>query len=381
MTLRIGIVVGEISGDNLAVSLIRSLKHYHPDLIFEGILGPELVKEGGCLLYPMERLAVMGLIEPLGRLPELLRIRRELAKNFIKNPPDLFIGVDAPDFNLGLEKKLKRHGIPTIHYVSPSVWAWRQGRIKLIKKAVDLMLTLFPFEQNFYVQHKVPVCFSGHPLADSIPLEIDTKAARRRLNLEEDKPVLLLLPGSRNHELKYLAKIFLLTAMRCYQNRADLQLVAAVVSEPHKMQLLQLQQTLASHLSLKIVVGDSHTAMAAAEVALVTSGTATLEMMLHKKPLVVAYRMHALTYQIAKRLVKVPYIALPNLLAEERLIPEYIQEQATPEKLSKALLQYLSPLFDKTPLVTRFKELHVLLQKNASEAAAKAIEDLRLHRV
>lgn len=378
MTFKIGIVVGEISGDNLAVSLIRSLKHYYPNLIFEGILGPELVKEGGQLLYPMERLAVMGLIEPLGRLPELLRIRRKLTKHFIKNPPDLFIGVDAPDFNLSLEKKLKSQGILTVHYVSPSVWAWRQGRIKLIKKAVDLMLTLFPFEQDFYLQHKVSVCFTGHPLADSIAVDQDTKAAKRTLNLEEHKPVVLLLPGSRQHELKYLAKTFLLTAMICQQQKPDLQWVTAVVSESHKMQFLRLKQTIAPHLSITIVVANSHLAMQAADVALVTSGTATLEVMLHKKPLVVAYRMHPLTYQIAKRLVKVPYIALPNLLAAERLAPEYIQEQATPELLSKALLNYLAPGFDKALLVKRFKELHLLLKKDASAAAAKAITDLIL---
>jgi lipid-A-disaccharide synthase len=372
--VRVGIVVGEISGDNLAASLIRALRDIHPDLSFEGILGPALLKEGGKTLYPMERLSVMGLIEPLGRLPELFRIRRDLIKHFSTNPPDVFIGVDAPDFNLGLEKKLKEHGITTVHYVSPSVWAWRQGRIKGIKKSVDLMLALFPFEAKFFEAHEVPVCFTGHPLADQIPLEVNTSEAKQALNFELSKPLMALLPGSRQNEIKYLAEIFIRSAKLCFAKQKNLQFIMPLVSENHKTQVEILHQKIAPAVPIKIILGNSHAAMCAADVVLVASGTATLEVMLHKKPMVLAYRMNPMTYWIAKRLVKVPYIALPNLLADKALVPEFIQDSATPENLSNALLKFLAPDFDRTALVEEFKKIHLSLKKNASAVAAKAID-------
>ncbi|HXH54239.1 MAG TPA: lipid-A-disaccharide synthase [Gammaproteobacteria bacterium] len=371
--MKVGIVVGEVSGDNLAANLMRALRQRYPNLTFEGILGPALLKEGGQSLYPMERLSVMGLIEPLGRLPELFRIRRQLIQHFCNNPPDVFIGVDAPDFNLGLEKKLKAHGISTVHYVSPSVWAWRQGRIKGIKKAVGLMLTLFPFEAKFFEDHQVPVCFTGHPLADQIPLEVNTIEAKEALGLDMSKPVIALLPGSRQSEIKYLAEIFIKSAQLCFEKQKNLQFVMPLVSEAHKVILEHLHQMIAPEMPIKILLGDAHLAMRAADAVLVTSGTATLEVMLHKKPMILAYRMHPINFYIVKYLVKLSYIALPNLLAGEVIVPEFIQSDATPEKLSTALLQLLSPDFDRTSLVEKFKEIHLTLKKNASEVAARAI--------
>lgn len=374
--MKVGIVVGEISGDNLAASLIRALRKHYPDLTFEGILGPELLKEGGHTFYPMERLSVMGLIDPLLRLPELIRIRQHLIQHFSDNPPDVFIGVDAPDFNLGLEKKLKERGIRTVQYVSPSVWAWRQGRIKTIKKAVDLMLTLFPFEAKFFEEHQVPVCFTGHPLADQIPLEVNTIEAKDELGFEVSQPVVALLPGSRKSEIKYLAESYIRTAKLCFEKQKNLQFVMPLVSEAHKATLEHLHRTLAPEVPLKIILGNSHLAMRAADAVLVTSGTATLEVMLHKKPMILAYRMNPINFFIAKRVVKLTYIALPNLLAGKIIVPEFIQENATPEKLSGALLALLSPDFDRASLIEKFKGIHLSLKKNASEVAAEAIKAL-----
>ncbi len=368
---KVGIVVGEVSGDNLAANLIRALRQHYPDLIFEGVLGSALLKEGGYSLYPMERLSVMGLIEPLGRLPELFRIQ-----HFSDHPPDVFIGVDAPDFNLGLEQKLRARGIPTVHYVSPSVWAWRQGRVKKIKKAVDLMLTLFPFEAKFFEDHQVPVCFTGHPLADQIPMEINTIEAKETLGFDITKPVIALLPGSRNGEIKYLAEIFIRSAALCFEKQKDLQFVMPLVSEAHKATLDNLHQRLAPELPIKIMIGNAHLAMRAADTVLVTSGTATLEVMLHKKPMILVYRMHPVNFYIAKRVVKLSYIALPNLLAGEMIVPEFIQDNATPEKLSTALFNLLSPDFELATLVEKFKAIHLSLRKNASEVAAGAIHQL-----
>ncbi len=372
MPLRIGVVVGEISGDNLAADLIASIKKQEPDLIVEGVLGPKLIAQSGRSLYPMERLSVMGLIEPLARLPELWRMRRHLVRYFSANPPDFFIGVDAPDFNLGLEHKLKRHGIPIVHYVSPSVWAWRQSRIHLIRKSVDLMLTLLPFEAQFYHEHQVPVCFVGHPLADKIPLSIDTQAAKQKLGLTDD-PVVVLMPGSRRNELKRLGALYLKTAKLCLKQIPTLQFLVPLASKEHEKFFKELCRQVAPKLPIKTLVGNVHSAVSAATVVLVTSGTATLEVMLHKKPMVVAYQMHPLTYWIAKRLVKVPYIALPNLLANESLVPEYIQAAATPKVLAKDLLERLSAEFNVVNLQERFLQLHQELRQNGSNKAASLL--------
>lgn len=369
--LRIGIVVGEMSGDALAASLIQSLIRHYPKLQFEGILGPNLLKLGGQSLYPMELLSVMGLVEPLARLPSILKARRHLIQYFVKNPPDIFIGVDAPDFNLSLENTLRKKGIKTVHYVSPSVWAWRQGRIHLIKKAVDLMLTLFPFEAKFYQDHQIPVCFTGHPFADQIPLEINTDQAKKALGLESNRPVVLLLPGSRNGELKYLAETFLQTARLLCLKRPDLQFILPLISDAHRAKFEVLKAKIAPEIPIQIQIGHARKMMEAADVVLVTSGTATLEVMLHKKPMVVVYKMHPITYQIAKRIVKVPYISLPNLLAGEKLVPEFIQAEAKPELLAAAILDAIDK--ENSQLIQTFTKLQLSLKKDASETAAQAV--------
>ncbi|MBP6104586.1 MAG: lipid-A-disaccharide synthase [Gammaproteobacteria bacterium] len=378
MALRIGLVVGESSGDHLAAGLIAALRKIHPDLQCEGILGPELLALGGHTFCTMDRLSVMGLVEPLKRLPELYLLRHRLLKHFIQNPPDVFIGVDAPDFNLGLALKLKAHGIKTVHYVSPSVWAWRPKRILKIKKAVDLMLTLFPFEAAFYEQHQVPVCFVGHPLADQIPSESDQKAARQALNIPEHLKIIALLPGSRQKEIDYLAGCFIESAVDCFnRSRPDqqqtLQFVIPLISEAHQRIVDTLCHSLAPQVPIKTLVSQTPAVLAAADAVLVASGTATLETMLYKKPMIVAYRMHPLTYAIARRLVKVPFIALPNLLANQALVPEYIQKRATPALLGEALYKLIHHREGESALLAHFKRIHLSLKKNASDKAAKAI--------
>lgn len=375
MPLRIGLVVGETSGETLALSLIKSLRQRYPDLYFEGILGPRLIAEGGQALFPMERLSVMGLVEPLARLPELLQIRKQIRNHFIQNRPDLFIGVDAPDFTLVLEKHLKQHGIKTVHYVSPSVWAWRESRIHLIKKAVDLMLTLLPFEAEFYEKHQIPVEFVGHPLADEIPLSIDQVSARGSLAVKA-KRVITLMPGSRTKELALLSEPFCLAAKYCYEHDHNLEFLVPLTTSEHERQFNAIQQKVAPQLPIRTMVGQVRTALSAADVVLVTSGTATLETMLHKKPMVVAYRMHPLTYWIAKRLVKVPFISLPNLLANRALVPEFIQDKVQPEMLGEAILKELNGSAHREALKEEFTKLHVALQQNASKKAADRIQKL-----
>ncbi len=366
MPLRIGIVVGEVSGDKLAAQLISELQKQHRDLEVFGIIGPELATLGCNPLFPMEKLEVMGFIEPLLRLYSLIKIRRWLLKYFLAEPPDLFIGVDAPDFNLGLEKKLRAAGIPTVHYVSPTVWAWRQGRVKLIKQAVDLMLSIFPFEEDFFKKHNVPVKFIGHPAADQIPLETDGGGSK----------TIAILPGSRNSEIKNHAALYLATAKICYTRDPELLFTIPVVKEQHKKQIEELQEKIAPELPLTISVGQSGTVIEAADIVLVTSGTATLEVMLYKKPMVVAYKTNWITYQIIKRLIKVPYISQPNLIANKLLVKEFIQSDATKENLSDELSDLINCSVYRNAQVSTFAELHKKLRKNASITAAEAINEL-----
>ena len=388
MSLRIGIVVGEASGDNLAASLISELKNIYPNLEIEGIVGPKLMALGGKTLFPMASLSVMGLIEPLARLPELFKIRRWLVNYFIEEPPDLFIGIDAPDFNLGLEKQLKKSGIPTVHYVSPSVWAWRESRLRAIKKAVDLMLTLFPFEEVYYQRHNIPVKFVGHPAADQILIKIDTIAAKLKLGFKKTDKIIALMPGSRKGELKHLAKLYLQVAKLCLNVYPDLKFVMPLVSLDHQAYINELQAELREELqkmqheepqntvNVQTLVGMAYDVVAASDIVLVTSGTATLEVMLHKKPMVIAYKTGMLTYEIIKRLIKVSFIGLPNLLANAPIVPELIQSKATPELLSKELLALLDSEEKRQKQIYSFSELHSILRKGASVEAARAIVDM-----
>ena len=380
-TLRIGIVAGEASGDILGASLIRALRaQCQGNIVIEGIGGPLMVVEGCQSFFAQDRLAVMGLIEPLKRLPELLSIRRFLREHFIANPPDVFIGIDSPDFNLSLEQSLHNVGIKTVHYVSPSVWAWRQGRLKKIARAVDLVLTLFPFEKKFYREHSTEypslrvVCV-GHPLADSIPIETDTAAARAQLSFAIDAQVIALLPGSRAGEVARMGRLFLDVARWCVQKKKNISFVMPAANSAREKQLKDLLINY-SDVPVTLISGQSQLCMAASDVVLMASGTTTLEAMLLKKPMIVAYKMTAMSYAIISRLLKVPYVSLPNLLANEKLVPELLQDDATVENLGNALLLLLNDSQHMQNLKNRFVLLHQDIKRNASESAAKAILQL-----
>lgn len=374
--MRIGIVAGEASGDLLGAGLISAIKQRYPDAVFEGIAGPQMIAAGATSLFPMDRLSVMGIVEVLGRYRELLGIRRQLATYFRQNPPDAFIGIDAPDFTLGLEKQLRQAGIKTAHYVSPSVWAWRQRRVKKIAQSTDLMLTLFPFEAKFYQQHHVPVKFVGHPLADSIPMAVDKSAARKALDLAQESTVLAMLPGSRSNELHYLATTFIETVRWLRERYPSLEVVVPLANEVRRTQFEQAMAQVTDVPQMTLVDGQSREVMAAADVVLLASGTAALEAMLLKRPMVVAYKLSPLTYWLARFLVKVENFSLPNLLANETLVPELIQHEVTPERLGKALLSFLENTELNEAVNQRFHEIHQSLRMDASQQAANAVLNL-----
>ncbi|AZD46632.1 lipid-A-disaccharide synthase [Pseudomonas chlororaphis] len=368
--LRIALVAGEASGDILGAGLMRALKAQHTAVEFIGVGGPLMQAEGLVSYFPMERLAVMGLVEVLGRLRELLARRKKLVQTLIAEKPDVFIGIDAPDFNLNIELQLRQAGIKTVHYVSPSVWAWRQKRVLKIREGCDLMLTLFPFEAKFYEEKGVPVRFVGHSLADAIPLEADRVAARAELGLPEG-PLVALMPGSRGGEVGRLGALFLDAAQRLRALRPGVRFVMPCASPERRT---QLEELLAGRdLPLTLLNGQSHQALAACDAVLIASGTATLEALLYKRPMVVAYRLAPLTFWILKRMVKSPYISLPNLLAQRLLVPELLQDDATAE----ALAQTLSPLIEDGQEQTRgFDEIHRTLRRDASNQAAEAVLNL-----
>lgn len=370
----VGIVAGEASGDLLGSHLIRALKKQRPDLEFIGIAGPKMMAEGAKTLYPIERLSVRGYVEVLRHLPGLLKIRRQLRRYFLENPPDLFIGIDAPDFNFVLERSLKRKGIRTIHYVSPSIWAWRRGRMRKIKRAVSHMLALFPFEPALYEQAGVPVSFVGHPLADMIPLEPDVESARENLRIKPEKLVIAMLPGSRQSEVQQLAELFVQTARLVTEKRPEAQfLVPLVTRETRTIFERALYRDHETTLPVQILFGHSHLAMEAADAIIVASGTATLEAALYKKPMIVTYRMPALSWQILKRMNYLPYVGLPNILAERFVVPELLQHDATPEKLSETLLQLVDDKAGCKKIRTEFTRIHKQLRQNCEEKAARAV--------
>lgn len=378
--LRIGIVAGEASGDLLAAGLMQALKQRYPAVEFEGIAGPAMIAAGCKALFPSEKLAVMGLVEVLVHYRELHGIRSQVRDHFLKQPPDVFIGVDAPDFNLGLERSLKEAGIKTVHYVSPSVWAWRQYRVKKIAKSVDLMLTLFPFEADFYRQHKIKVEFVGHPLADMIPLEPDRAAARADLGLPLDRPVVALLPGSRMSEVNALGNILVDTATWLHQQQKDIVFVAPLATKATRSAFEEIVKKAAQpDIDLRVQEGRARDVMAAADVVILASGTATLEALLLKRPMVVTYRLAPLTHWIAKQMIKTSYISLPNLLAGEPVVSELIQEQATADNLGKKTLELLRNPSSYDRVVGKFQQIHHRLRQNASDRAATAVLELLEH--
>lgn len=367
VTLRIALVAGEASGDILGAGLMRALKAQHPSVEFIGVGGPLMQAEGLTSYFPMERLSVMGLVEVLGRLRELLARRKLLIQTLISEKPDVFIGIDAPDFTLNIELKLRQAGIKTVHYVSPSVWAWRQKRVLKIREGCDLMLTLLPFEARFYEEKGVPVRFVGHTLADTIPLQADRAAARAELGLPEG-PLVALMPGSRGGEVGRLGALFFDAAERLQALKPGVRFVLPCSSPQRRAQIEAL--LVGRDLPLTLLDGHSHLALAACDAVLIASGTATLEALLYKRPMVVAYRLAPLTYWILKRMVKSPYISLPNLLAQRLLVPELLQDAATPE----ALAQTIAPLIDGGEEQTRgFDEIHRTLRRDASNQAADAV--------
>lgn len=373
--MRIAIVAGETSGDLLGASLIRELKARFPDAVFEGIGGPRMLAEGFESRYPMEELSVMGLVEVLRHLPKLLRIRASLRKRYLEDRPDLFIGIDSPDFNLGLARQLRAGGVRTVQYVSPTVWAWRQGRVKGIRRAVDLVLTLFPFESAFFERQGVASAYVGHPAADRLPLEVDVGAYRARLGLDPERPVVALLPGSRGGEVGQLGPLFAEAIGIIRAGRPDCTFVAPMVNAQRREQFEQMLLAAGVREQVLLLDGESEAAMGAADCVLLASGTATLEAMLLKRPMVVAYRVAPMTARLVQwlGLIKTRHFALPNLLSEEPMVPELIQDDATPERLAAAVLEQLNDTAARARVQACFTELHRQLRCNASARAAEAV--------
>lgn len=374
--MHIAIVTGEASGDILASRLIKALYQHNPNIIFEGIAGKEMIEAGCTALYPMEKLAVMGFSEVLPRLRELLSIRKTLIKRWQLNPPDLFVGIDAPDFNLKLEASLHKKGIKTAHYVSPSVWAWRESRVKKIKGNIDQMLTLFPFEVDFYTKHHIPATFVGHPLADEIPLQSNQQTAKKQLALNDVPYTLAVLPGSRSGEIKYLAPDFLNALKQLHKNHPDWQFIVPLINPQIRQQFETLLQQIAPQIPISLIDSNSRTVMTAADQILMASGTAVLEGMLINRPMVAAYRVAPLTAFIIRtfNMIKSSYYTLPNNLCNEALVPELIQEQITAENIVQAIEKQFSQNQQLTEYrKQRFHKMHRQLRKNASQQAAKVL--------
>jgi len=378
--LRIGIVAGEASGDILGAGLIRVLNRRFENIEFEGIAGDLMIAEGCHSRVPLERLSVMGLVEVLGRLPELIRLRRSLRDDFIRNKPDLFIGIDAPDFNLDLEGALKQAGVPTVHYVSPSVWAWKQKRIYKIRRTTDLVLSLFPFEADYYKPTGQSVAYVGHPLADLLPHSIDQNQAKSSLVQNEERPVVAILPGSRGSEIKYLARPFLDAARLIQQQKPDAFFLLPAANEKRLDQLRDIVAAEYSELNLKIVLKQSREVMAAADAILIASGTATLEAALMETPMVVAYKMSPVTYAIYSRMLKTKYVSLPNILAGTELVPEMLQSQAEPELLAQQVIKMLDDKVYRDAMAEGLARIGEELRCDASERAADAIVELLKNR-
>ena len=367
------VVAGEPSGDALGSGLIEALRARVPGARFEGIAGPRMLAAGCETHYPMERLSVMGLFEVFGRYPELHLLRRRLARRFAAAPPDVFIGVDAPDFNLALELALRRAGVRTVHFASPSVWAWRRYRLGRIARGVDLMLALFPFEPPIYEARSIPVRYVGHPLADEIAMRTDREAARARLGLDPGARIAALLPGSRMSELRFLAEPLVRTARWVHDRRPDVRFVAPLVNGPTRDAFSRALAAHAPGIPCELFIGAARDAMAASDAVLLASGTATLEALLLKRPMVITYRTMRLTWMLGRMMVHIDHFGLPNLLAGTRLVPELMQDDAIPERLGPALLERLDHPGRQRRVLEEFDRIHRTLRNDAFSEAAEAV--------
>lgn len=372
--VRIAMVAGEASGDLLASHLIEALKSRIPTAEFCGIGGPRMVAKGFQAWHPLEKLAVRGYVEVLRHYREIAAIRRDVKRRLLAEPPDVFIGVDAPDFNLDLEKALKQSGVPSVHYVSPSIWAWRGKRIHKIGAAVSRVLALFPFEPELYEKQGIPVSYVGHPLADMLPLEDAKVGARELLGLSPKAPVFALLPGSRQSEVQYMADTFVRTALEIHRAMPEaLYLVPLATRETRLLFEEALYRCNAGDLPIRMLFGHAHEAMAASDVVLVASGTATLEAALLKRPMAIAYKMASFSYRMMRRMGYLPYVGLPNVLAGRFVVPEFIQDDATPENLAQALLNFYADKATCVRIGQIFRDIHLQLKQNTAEKAAAAI--------
>jgi lipid-A-disaccharide synthase len=370
--LRVAMVAGEASGDLLGSLLLGGLQERWPNVEAFGIGGPQLERKGFQAWWPSDKLAVRGYVEVLRHYREIVGIRKQLLARLLQDPPDVFIGIDAPDFNLDLETQLKARGVKTVHFVSPSIWAWRPERIEKIRAAVDHVLCIFPFEKPFYDQAGIPATYVGHPLAGVVPMQIDRTAARRALGLKPNDTVVAMLPGSRASEVQYLGKVFFQAVAQLKRAQAAIKFI--VPCAPGLKEAIRAHAQQAGVLdAVHLLEGQSHTALAACDVTLIASGTATLEAALFKRPMVIAYNMHWLSWQMMKRKKLQPWVGLPNILCQDFVVPEYLQGAATPQALSQAVLDWLAQPEKIRALEQRFTALHTELQRDTTQLASHAI--------
>ncbi len=375
--IKIAMVAGEASGDQLGVHLMDAIRQKLPNAQFFGIGGAKMCGQGFDSWFPIEKIAVRGFVEVVRHLREISKLRGQLKSRLSKEKPDIFIGIDAPDFNFNIEKHLKNQGVPAVHYVSPSIWAWRASRINKIKRSVSKILTLFPFEPEIYEEKHIPVAYVGHPLADILPVEDQRGKMRELLKIPEDRPVFTLLPGSGRGELHYMADTFIETAREIFSRQPEaLFLVPLVTRETRDLFEMAIFKKEAANYPFRLLFGHAHEAMAAADVVIVASGTAALEAALAKRPMIVVYKMAKWTHKIVKALYRLPYVSLPNILAGKFVVPEFIQEDATPKNIAQAALNVYQDKAARTALAEHFAHLHLELKQNTAERAAVAILDL-----